>query len=155
MPISTGCEHRAAIPTAATASGRRFVLYSCRLVWSDGTLPDRPTASSPWEFIFIDSAPPQVSRALQEPPQMPSALLLNYNSGNSSHAIGTTTGRGGHAAMRHIVIGRDFLCTSAPLSRRLRSLLAKAGYTTTASSCSFISCLRPPRTPRSARWDSI
>ena len=93
------------------------------------------------------------------PPQRPacisSALLLNYSSGIPPRAIRTSTGRRSNKpslratppCATSFLAGRQpdqptfyrvFLCTSAPPSRRFRSLLAKAGYTppTTASFCS-------------------
>ena len=94
---------------------------------------------------------------------MPSALLPSCSSGIPPGATRTLTGRGSNrpslratpSCVTSLVAGhhfyqrtfcRAFLCTSAPPSRRFRSLLAKASYTppTTASSCSFVNRLRKP-----------
>ena len=85
---------------------------------------------------------------------MPSALLLDYSSGIPPRAIRTLTGRRSNKpslratppCATSFLAGRQpdqptfyrvFLRTSAPPSRRFRSLLAKAGYT-------------PPMTPSSS-----
>ena len=99
------------------------------------------------------------------------ALLRNYGSGIPPRAIRALTGRGSNRSSlratspcaKSFLAGRQpyqptccrvFPRTSAPPSRRFRSLLAKAGYTppTTASSCSSGNRLRTPRPTCSAQW---
>ena len=104
---------------------------------------------------------------------MPSALLRNYSSGIPPRVIRKLTGRGSNRPSLRVtppcatsfVTGRNpyqptfrrvFLCTSAPPSRRFRSLLAKVSYTppTTASFCSSLNRFRKPHLTRSAWWDA-
>ena len=102
------------------------------------------------------------------------ALLLSYHSRIPPRAIRTPTGRGSNRprllsatppCVTSFLVGRHpyqptscrvFLRTSAPPSRRFRSLLTKAVYTqpTTASSCSSVNRLRNPLLTRSARRDA-
>ena len=127
--------------------------------------PSRPaaTALSLRKFPFEDFHPPLTSRPPQRPTWMPLALLPNYSSEIPPRAIRTLTGGwnirpslrttppcatlflAGHHRCQPTFC-RVFLRISTPPFRRLRSLLAKAGYTppTTASSSSSVNRRRNP-----------